>query len=168
MDDEGGVKNFSRKRNLWTGKIRMYKDTITDTDAKDAFTDTATAAQKKLASIQNEIEVCKSFCFECPHRISKIKLASDIFITRSSITISDKKITLNEKKFRMLCAFKRNENKTVNRDFLLSYIWGADCQNSNNVNVMVSSLRSLLRKTRLEIITIRDKGYLMTYHSEPA
>jgi hypothetical protein len=167
MDAEGGVKNTSRKRNLWTGKIRMYNDIITDADAKDAYTYTATAAQKKLASIQNEIEVCKSLCFECPHRISKIKLASDVFITRSSITIGDKKITLNEQKFRMLCAFKRNENKTVSRDFLLSYIWGADCQTSNNVNVMVSSLRSLLRKTRLEIITIRNKGYLMAYHSEP-
>jgi hypothetical protein len=155
----------------------MYNDTYNytktdadadaDADAKDADIDNAIKAREKLAGIQNEIKACNSFCFECPHRISRIKLATGVSITRSSIKIADKKITLNEQKFRMLCAFKRNENKTLSREFLLSYIWGAECQTSNNVNVMVSSLRSLLRKTGLEIITIRNKGYLMTYHSEP-
>jgi hypothetical protein len=145
-----------------------YNYTKTDAVDKVGDIDSQTKAKKESANILNEIKACDSFCFACPHFISKIQLSSGIFITRSSITIGDKKITLNEQKFRMLCAFKRNENKTLSREFLLSYIWGADCQTSNNVNVMVSSLRSLLRNTGLEIITIRNKGYLMTYHSESA
>jgi hypothetical protein len=126
--------------------------------------DNTKAAKQKLISTRNEIQVCDSFCFSCPHKISKIRLTPDVFITRSSITFGDKKVTLNEQKFRMLCAFKHNQNKTLSRAFLLHYVWGVDCQIANNVNVMVSSLRTLLSRTGLEIITVRNKGYLMTYH----
>jgi len=140
-------------------------------NAKDLGTDLGlnriTAAKENLSSTQNKVHICDSFCFSCPLKITKMMLSPVVFITRSSITIGDKKITLNEQKFRMLCAFKQNQNKTLSRAFLLHYVWGVDCQIANNVNVMVSSLRTLLSRTGLEIITIRNKGYLMTYHGGP-
>jgi DNA-binding response OmpR family regulator len=61
----------------------------------------------------------------------------------------------------MLCAFKRYQNRVLSRQFLLEYTWGKTSQAINNVNVMVSSLRGLLSHTELEIMTIRNKGYLL-------
>jgi DNA-binding winged helix-turn-helix (wHTH) protein len=83
-------------------------------------------------------------------------------ITRNKLKISSNTIRMNEPQFRMLCAFKRYQNTVLSREILLEYTWGKSTQTNNNVNVLVSSLRTLLSNTDLEIMTIRNQGYLLT------
>ena len=61
--------------------------------------------------------------------------------------------------FRMLCAFHQNEGKTLTKEFLLEYVWRDNSKVLNNVNVVVSEIRTILDERELEIITIRGSGY---------
>jgi len=121
--------------------------------------------RQDFGGLTNGIRICGSFCFACPQNLSAIRLSKAVIITRRKIRFGELTYPLNEAKFRMLCAFKRYENTTLSREFLLEYTWGAQGKTANNVNVMVSALRSLLANTGVEILTIRNSGYLMTYES---
>jgi hypothetical protein len=112
--------------------------------------------------LQNLPQVCGASCFECPLNLNEITLSKDVIMTRKNIKVGAHNSSINESKYRMLCAFKHYKNKILSRQFLLEYTWGLDCHITNNVNVMVSTLRSLLNKSELEIVTIRKQGYLMT------
>nr|WP_297348375.1 helix-turn-helix domain-containing protein [uncultured Glaciecola sp.] len=122
-----------------------------------------TGNKGKLSSPSNEHQICNSFCFDCPLKLDPIKLTADMSITRNKLKISSNTIRINEPQFRMLCAFKRYQNTVLSREILLEYTWGKSSQTSNNVNVLVSSLRALLSNTDLEIMTIRNQGYLLTH-----
>nr|WP_297348080.1 helix-turn-helix domain-containing protein [uncultured Glaciecola sp.] len=116
----------------------------------------------KFDDLKNTPQVCTSYCFECPLSLYEVKLSANVSITRSKIKIGTRQIPLNEAKFRTLCAFKRYEGVILSRAYLLKYTWGEYSKLENNVNVMVSALRTLLSGTGLEIVTIRNQGYIMT------
>jgi DNA-binding response OmpR family regulator len=120
-----------------------------------------TDSNSKLSNPTNKPQICNSFCFQCPLKLDPIALTADMSIAHLKLKIGTNTVRLNNPQFRMLCAFKRYQNMVLSREFLFEYTWGKTSQANNNVNVMVSSLRSLLRHTELEIMTIRNKGYLL-------
>jgi hypothetical protein len=109
----------------------------------------------------NKSQSCNRLCYDCPLKLDPIKLTRNMSVTRRKLKIDANTVRLDDPQFRMLCAFKRYQNRVLSRQFLLEYTWGKTSQAINNVNVMVSSLRGLLSHTELEIMTIRNKGYLL-------
>lgn len=104
---------------------------------------------------------CDYFCFSCPKNHSEIWLTLNTVITRKQLEFDNKTQVLSELKFRMLCAFHTHKNETLSREFLLRYVWRSKEKDLNNVNVMISELRTLIKDPELEIVTIRNEGYMM-------
>lgn len=109
---------------------------------------------------------CDSFCFDCPNEYNELHLTATTSVNRSMLTIDGKKTRINESNYRMLCALHNHPGVTLSREFLLEYVWGIQGKVANNVNVMVSELRSHLQNSGLEIVTIRGKGYRMLNKSK--
>lgn len=109
-------------------------------------------------SVQTK-NVCKSFCFDCPNNFTELRLTPTITVNRSMLVVGDDTFRINESNYRMLCALHRNSGMPLSRAFLLKYVWRNGSNVPNNVNVMVSELRTLLSNSELEIITVRGKGY---------
>lgn len=114
----------------------------------------------------NRPTICDSFCFDCPHDYEELQLTESTSVNRTMLTIDDKKLRINESNYRMLCALHNNAGIPLSREFLLEYVWGAKGKVANNVNVMVSELRSYLVNSGLEIVTIRGQGYQMLNKSK--
>lgn len=119
-----------------------------------------------LAKFGTQETVCESYCFACPHNYTKLTLAKNVIATRNLVVIDGKSQKVSMAKFRMLCAFNSYKNKVLSREFLLDYCWVGQSKVINNVNVTVSELRMLVKNSPLEIVTIRNKGYLMINSDE--
>jgi diguanylate cyclase (GGDEF)-like protein len=106
------------------------------------------------------------YCSTCITNGQAIYLSTDIFIERSTISISDKKPRISDPVFRLLCVFNYYQDIPVSRECLLSCGWGINRTTQNNVTVAVSDIRVLLRGTALEIATVRGQGYQMRTSGE--
>lgn len=109
---------------------------------------------------------CDSYCFDCPHEYTELQLTNTTSVNRSLLTIGERKLRINESNYRMLCALHSHPGVPLSREFLLEYVWGSKGKVANNVNVMVSELRSYLVNSGLEIVTIRGQGYQMLNKSK--
>ena len=121
-------------------------------------------AEKTLHNAKNL--TCSHFCFDCPNNYTEIHLTTTASVTRMMLTVNGRKLRINESNFRMLCALHKYSARPLSREFLLDYVWGSNGKVANNVNVMVSELRSLLANSGLEIATIRGLGYQMIYKTK--
>jgi DNA-binding response OmpR family regulator len=115
-------------------------------------------ARPKIADETAQIN-CRTFCNICKLAEREIYLTVNCYIKNRFLFVSGQSKRMSGAAFRMLCAFHQNEGKTLTKEFLLEYVWRDNSKVLNNVNVIVSEIRTILDERELEIITIRGSGY---------
>ena len=72
-------------------------------------------------------------------------------------------MTLTNKEFKLLCLLVESKGNVLNRDQLLTNIWGYDFDGeTRTVDVHVRTLRQKLGKSGEKIETVRGVGYRMS------
>ena len=63
---------------------------------------------------------------------------------------------------RALCILQRNVDEFVSKELIKRYVWSESPVVDNNVNVVISELRTALLNTGLHILNQRKVGYMLT------
>ena len=114
-----------------------------------------------IASSYNEDNLmCSELCQLCPRNDVSKKSNCD-FIKNYFLDEYDVSFKKNSASFRTFCALYRNYKKVVSREYLLEYGFMGKSSVLNNVNVVISELRTLLKGTEFEIVTVRGEGYIL-------
>ena len=80
---------------------------------------------------------------------------------KHKVYISDKKLSLTSKEFKLLKHFLSKADKVQTRDNLLNKVWGYDQDvTTRTVDTHVKRLRSKLGKYGDKIETVRGEGYI--------
>jgi len=91
-----------------------------------------------------------------------------IDIARREATIEGKILKLRTKEFDLLTVFALNQGIVLNRDRLLSEVWGYDFYGeTRTVDVHVNHLREKLKGSSVDIETFRGTGYKLVCSKEP-
>lgn len=81
---------------------------------------------------------------------------------RHEVKVEDEPITLTYKEFELLCLLLKHQGMVLNRDQILSQIWGYEFDGeSRTVDVHIRTLRHKLGKAGDYIETVRGIGYKM-------
>jgi DNA-binding response OmpR family regulator len=76
------------------------------------------------------------------------------------VTVDGRPVTLRAKEFDLLAAFLRHQGVVLDRERLLSMVWGSDYYgDSRTIDVHVAWLRDKLRGSRVSIQTVWGVGY---------
>ena len=75
------------------------------------------------------------------------------------MTVAGQEITLSYKEYALLLALLKAEGKVVNRDTLLTDIWGEFYDESRTLDVHIRKLRVKLGEAGRLIHTIKNVGY---------
>jgi two-component system alkaline phosphatase synthesis response regulator PhoP/two-component system response regulator ResD len=79
---------------------------------------------------------------------------------RREVTIGDRQVTLRAKEFDLLTAFMRHEGVVLDRERLLSMVWGQDFYgDTRTIDVHVAWLREKLAGSTARIQTVWGVGY---------
>lgn len=83
-------------------------------------------------------------------------------LSKHTVNADGKQVTLTYKEFELLCCLMENQGIVLNRDQLLSKIWGYDFDGeTRTVDVHIRTLRQKLGEVSNCIETIRGVGYKM-------
>ncbi len=92
-----------------------------------------------------------------------------IDIARREATLDRRVVKLRTKEFDLLAVFAQNPGIVLNRDRLLSEVWGYDYYGeTRTVDVHVNHLREKLNGSSVDIETYRGTGYKLISCKEPA
>lgn len=76
------------------------------------------------------------------------------------VLVDDEEINLTYKEFELLLYLFQNKNIVLNRDKIMSHVWGYDFEGeSRTVDVHIASLRQKLKDKAYLIETVRNIGY---------
>ncbi len=88
---------------------------------------------------------------------------------RRNVTVSGKPVNLRAKEFDLLAAFMRYESLVLDRDRLLSLVWGQDFYgDTRTIDVHVAWLREKLAGAKARIQTVWGVGYMLVLDEETA
>jgi two-component system alkaline phosphatase synthesis response regulator PhoP len=91
-----------------------------------------------------------------------------IDVARREASIEHKTLKLRTKEFDLLAVFALNQGIVLNRDRLLSEVWGYDFYGeTRTVDVHVNHLREKLKGSSVDIETFRGTGYKLVCNKEP-
>lgn len=93
-------------------------------------------------------------------RETKILKFADLKLDSESRTVNDEPLT--EKETDILEMLMKSGDKTVQKDYILAHVWGAEMMAEDNyVEVYISYLRKKLKQlgSKVEIKTVRGLGY---------
>jgi DNA-binding response OmpR family regulator len=81
-------------------------------------------------------------------------------VASREVTIDGRAVTLRAKEFDLLAAFLRHQGVVLDRERLLSMVWGSDYfGDSRTIDVHVAWLRDKLEGSRVQIQTVWGVGY---------
>ncbi|WP_322627171.1 response regulator transcription factor, partial [Aedoeadaptatus coxii] len=81
-----------------------------------------------------------------------------------TVTVDEEEIALTFKEFELLLYLFRNKNIVLNREKIMSNIWGYDFEGeSRTVDVHIASIRQKLKDKAYLIETVRNVGYKVGY-----
>ena len=115
------------------------------------------------------VRPCNDYCSRCTKRKS-LYFHKNLSLSYSDQTIEINKqtIKLTNRAFRVLCALLQHQNTPVSFSFLQDYGWPDNTVVRNNLTVIISEIKTILRMTNLDIKNIRGFGYILnTPRSEP-
>lgn len=105
----------------------------------------AVLRRSRPKKIQSELICIEDVCIDNQQRI---------------VTVNDEVINLTYKEFELLLYLFQNKNIVLNRDKIMSHVWGYDFEGeSRTVDVHIASLRQKLIEKAHLIETIRNIGY---------
>ncbi|MFM2476089.1 transcriptional regulator [Celerinatantimonas sp. MCCC 1A17872] len=107
------------------------------------------------------LDYCTNFCELCKFYNDGIVIDDSSYLKGGNLFFNGERRSINKSYYRILCALVANVGNVVTREYLLKYGWLNQTNVINNVNVAISELRSSLRGTNMQIITIRKVGYLL-------
>jgi DNA-binding response OmpR family regulator len=88
---------------------------------------------------------------------------------RREVTVAGKPISLRAKEFDLLAAFMRYEGVVLDRERLLSLVWGQDFYgDTRTIDVHVAWLREKLSGAKARVQTVWGVGYKLVLDEEPA
>lgn len=99
-------------------------------------------------------EHCCLICVEYKNLISNI------------IEDSSQSYVLGNKAMRGLCFLSKNYGDLCLKEDIEVYVWGCVKPSENNLSVLVFELRRFLKPFDYQIISVRQKGYLLVKKSE--
>lgn len=83
----------------------------------------------------------------------------------SSITYKGETHTLSVRQSEILHILAENADTLVDRDFILSQVWGdTSYSNSLALNVQITYIRRLIADPSVSIISVKKRGYILTVH----
>ena len=83
-----------------------------------------------------------------------------IYPNKHKVKVKDQSVTLTNKEFKLLCLLVESKGNVLNRDQLLTNIWGYDFDGeTRTVDVHIRSLRQKLGECGSLIETVRGMGY---------
>lgn len=83
---------------------------------------------------------------------------------RHRVFRGDEELFLNNKEYRLLCFFLKNERIVLTRDRLLESVWGYDFEgDARTVDAHVKMLRAKLGPAGERIVTVRGSGYVFEW-----
>lgn len=115
------------------------------------------------------VRPCNDYCSRCTKRES-LYFDKNLSLSYSDQTIEINKqtIKLTNRAFRVLCALLQHQNTPVSFKFLQDHGWPDNTVVRNNLTVIISEIKTILRMTNLDIKNIRGFGYILnTPRSEP-
>lgn len=89
----------------------------------------------------------------------KFWLDNSVYVENRTVVTPSKKARISISATKVLFELKRKQNKIVTREELLICGWGCSSKVLNNVNVVISEIRTALTDTSIEIITHRGIGF---------
>ncbi len=100
---------------------------------------------------------------EPERKVHKLQLGSIVVDqNKHTVTVDGDPVTLTYKEFELLCCLMEHQGMVLNRDQLLSKIWGYDFDGeTRTVDVHIRTLRQKLGEASNCIETIRGVGYKM-------
>ena len=88
---------------------------------------------------------------------------------RREVTVAGKPVTLRAKEFDLLAAFMRYQGVVLDRERLLSIVWGQDFYgDTRTIDVHVAWLREKLTGAKARVQTVWGVGYKLVLDEEPA
>ena len=88
---------------------------------------------------------------------------------RREVSVAGKPITLRAKEFDLLSAFMRYQGLVLDRERLLSLVWGQDFYgDTRTIDVHVAWLREKLNGAKARVQTVWGVGYKLVLDEEPA
>jgi DNA-binding response OmpR family regulator len=88
---------------------------------------------------------------------------------RREVWVAGKPVTLRAKEFDLLTAFMRYQGHVLDRERLLSLVWGQDFYgDTRTIDVHVAWLREKLAGARARVQTVWGVGYKLVLDEEPA
>ena len=115
-----------------------------------------------IARVNNQLNILESVKQSAIHQNEEIKLGQYLFLRdKYELVINSnvKKLSLRESE--VLTILAHHKNQTLDRKTILIDVWGDDSfYNSRTLDVYIRKLRKYLAEdTRIEIITLKGKGY---------
>ncbi len=88
---------------------------------------------------------------------------------RREVTVAGRQIQLRAKEFDLLAAFMRYQGMVLDRERLLSLVWGQDFYgDTRTIDVHVAWLREKLSGAKARVQTVWGVGYKLVLEEEPA
>jgi DNA-binding response OmpR family regulator len=88
---------------------------------------------------------------------------------RREVTVAGKPVSLRAKEFDLLSAFMRHQGLVLDRERLLSMVWGQDFYgDTRTIDVHVAWLREKLSGAQARVQTVWGVGYKLVLDEEPA
>jgi len=126
----------------------------------------------KTVKVNEKVETvrfsCQEVCSVCSlFSNKKRKISKSLELLYPWAIINGRAVKIPNASYRILCALIFSNGKALTREYLLEYAWG-DSEKAvpNNVNVAISELRLILKRTNIEIITERKIGYFLVFRKE--
>ena len=116
-----------------------------------------------MENIMSEDISCNKHCLKCslyPNR--KFSINSSVKFESGFLYTNKGTFKLSYSAGRALCLLHRNIDEFVSKEHIMKYVWGSHPRVENNVNVVVSELRTALMSTSLHILNQRKVGYMLT------
>lgn len=116
-----------------------------------------------MENIVSEDNSCNEHCLKCflyPNR--NFSIESSVKFEAGFLYTNKGTFKLSYSAGRALCLLHRNIDEFVSKEHIMEYVWGSLPRVQNNVNVVVSELRTALMGTSLCILNQRKVGYMLT------
>ena len=113
-------------------------------------------------NVKNYTSECRQHCMKCslcPNR--KFFVGSLVKYESGFLHTNRGNFKLSYTAARALCLLQRNIDEFVSKEHIKKYVWGASPIVDNNVNVVISELRTALFNTGLHILNQRKVGYML-------
>lgn len=118
---------------------------------------------RKIANRVLSNKFCSQHCFKCSLYPSRSFVVSSLVKFDSGFLYTNRgNFKISYSAGRALCLLQRNTDDFVSKDDIMKYVWGDYPRVENNVNVVISELRTALTSTGVHILNQRKVGYMLT------